>query len=139
MIRLIVARHFVDATRVGAMTLEDVDVIPGLYDLIFFLNEPAAVRDTTHLNRNLKGVRILDSNLPITTWLSAYTCPALTLLWKLAIAVLVLLNLMDSMECLLRLLGLLGPSEFGLGMLESWGRNFGMVECLEWPSIRMQF
>ena len=141
MIIFIGATHFVDAIRVGAMTLEDVNVIRGLYNLVFFLNELAAVTDTTHGSSivNVGGI-VVDSNLPMTTWLGAYKCPALTLLWRLASVVLVFLNLMDCMECLLRLLGLLGPSEFGLGMLESWVGNFGMVECFEWgagPSIRV--
>jgi hypothetical protein len=136
MILLTGATHFVAAIRVGAMTLEDVSAIHGLYNLICFLNEPAAVTDTTHGNSSVNVFGIVDSNLPIATWLGAYTCPALTLLWKLASVVLVFLNLMDCMECLLRLLGLLGPSEFGPGMLESWVGNFGMLECLEWGQDR---
>ena len=57
--------------------------------------------------------------------------------------VLVFLNLMDCMECLLRLLGLLGPSEFGLGMLENVGKlggnfwNGGMLGVGGGPSIRV--
>jgi len=56
MILLIVATHFVSASRVGAMTFEDVQVIPGLDNLVLFGNEPAVVTDTTNCNSSVNGV-----------------------------------------------------------------------------------
>ena len=63
MILLIDATHFVSANRVGAMTFEDVKVIPGLDNLVLFGNEPAVVTDTTNCNSSVNGVWVADSNL----------------------------------------------------------------------------
>ena len=85
-------------------------VIRGDDNFILSGNKPAVVTDTTQCNSSLNVNGIADSNLEITIRIGAYTCPAVTFLWKLASVYVIFVNLGDCMECLFRLLGLLGPS-----------------------------